>query len=218
MLIFFIFQSPVVERTEKFLDGVIENFEKTKHQATDEAEKLLLLLKIFQGSYRMIRKDPSLFNMIFKHVKKGKFGKRKGPGKFNKGSLNGENGMNQNLLDNMGHMGQGHGEAAGDMSEEDLKQLISVINQQGMKGQGGKGNFTFDADKIKEMKKKFGDKKTDFEDYDDAFSILSFFGQNNKDDAAGRFGNKNRLIDFCSQKSDKLVFWSHWSTRSRSKI
>ena len=184
-----IFQTPVTERTEKFLDGVIQNFEETKHQATDEAEKLLLLLKIFRGSYSMIRKDPAMFNMIFKHVKKGKFGKRKGSGKFGKGALNGENGMNQNLL---GHMG-GHGGTAGDMSEEDLKQLISAINQQGMKGKGkgGRGNFTFDAEKIKEMKEKFGDKKPDFEDYDDALSILSIFGQNNKDEAGDRFGKNN---------------------------
>ena len=77
-----IMQPPVIERTENFLDTVIQNFEQTKHQATDEAEKLLLLLKIFQGSYQMIRKDPSLFNMIFKQLKKGKFGKRHGPGQI----------------------------------------------------------------------------------------------------------------------------------------
>ena len=116
-----VLQPTVLERTGNFLDQVIENFEKTSHQATDEAEKLLLMFNIFRDSYELIQREPTLFNMILKKVKGGKSGK--GHGKSGKG--------------------KGHGKFKDKMpigmNTEQYLDLLENLNQHGDRDQGDFG-------------------------------------------------------------------------------
>ena len=134
-----------MERAENFLDKLIDSFEKANHQASDEAEKLLLLLNILRESYQLIRREPLLFNMIVQKIKRNKLGKGKGAGGKNKwgGNNNKQNGMNsedyEDLLQNLQINGQVRPQGGQGIPQWSFSGQGGAQGDSGSGGKGGKG-------------------------------------------------------------------------------